>query len=102
MAIASSLVFSTQLHHLGISFRKKCGLIARLGMTRNNPTNTPASELSARQTTRGKRSRVFEAPEALAVFNMVERRLASPMFDTANAAPARPVPKRYENCPSRR
>ncbi len=32
-----------------------------------------------RQTNRGKRSRVFEVPEILAVFNMVERRLASPL-----------------------
>lgn len=49
-----------------------------------------------RQTNRGKRSRVFEATEVLAVFNMVEARLASPLRDTAVAAPARAVPNRYE------
>lgn len=47
------------------------------------------------QTNRGKRSRVFECPDVLEEFNLVERRLASPARDTAIGAPARPVPDRY-------
>lgn len=49
-----------------------------------------------RQTNRGKRSRVFDVPEVLAEFNMVERRIASPSRDTSIDLPMRPVPNRYE------
>ena len=52
-----------------------------------------------RQTNRGKRSRVFEVPEVLAEFNMVERRLASPSRDTSLEGPARPVPARASKSP---
>ena len=45
-------------------------------------------------TTRGKRNRVFEAPEVLEEFGIIERRLASPVRDTRVAKPARPVPER--------
>lgn len=47
------------------------------------------------QTNRGKRSRVFECPDVLEEFNLVERRLASPLRDTAISGSARPVPNRY-------
>lgn len=46
------------------------------------------------QTNRGKRNRVYEVPEVLEEFNMVERRLASPARDTLQEPPARPVPSR--------
>ena len=46
------------------------------------------------QTNRGKRNRVYEVPEVLEEFNMVERRLASPARDTLRQPPARPVPSR--------
>ncbi|MGN0070983.1 MAG: Fic family protein [Atopobiaceae bacterium] len=45
-------------------------------------------------TTRGKRNRVFEAPEVLEEFGIIERRLASPARDTRVAPPVRPVPDR--------
>lgn len=48
-----------------------------------------------RQTNRGKRNRVFEVPDVLAEFNMVERRLASPVRDTGVELPARPLPNKY-------
>lgn len=47
------------------------------------------------QTNKGKRRRVFECPDVLEEFNLVERRLASPVRDTAFEAPNRPVPERY-------
>lgn len=45
-------------------------------------------------TTRGKRNRVFEAPEVLEEFGIIERRLASPVRDTRVAKPVRPVSER--------
>ena len=47
------------------------------------------------QANRGKRSRVFECPDVLEEFNLVERRLASSLRDTAISNPARPVSDRY-------
>lgn len=47
-----------------------------------------------RQTSRGKRSRVFEAPDVLEEFAIVERRLASPSRDTNVEPPSRRVPDR--------
>lgn len=48
-----------------------------------------------RQTNRGKRNRVFEVPDVLAEFNMIERRLASPARDTGVELPVRPLPNKY-------
>ncbi len=47
------------------------------------------------QTSRGKRSRVFEVPDILEEFNVVERRLASPSRDTSVDLPVRPVPNKH-------
>lgn len=47
-----------------------------------------------RVTTKGKRNRVFEVPDVISVFNMFERRLASPALDTVVEPPSRPVPER--------
>ena len=47
-----------------------------------------------RQVSIGKRNRAFEAPEVIAAFTQLERRLASPAGDTHVAAPVRPVPWR--------
>lgn len=46
------------------------------------------------QTTIGRRNRAFEAPELLAAFNDLERRLASPQGDTGYSPPTRRVPYR--------
>ena len=46
------------------------------------------------QTNRGKRDRIFEAPEVLEQFAIIERRLASPARDTHAVPPVRPVPYR--------
>lgn len=45
-----------------------------------------------KQVSIGKRNRAFEAPEVIAAFTQLERRLASPAGDTHIAAPVRPVP----------
>ena len=41
-----------------------------------------------------KRSRVFDVPDVLEQFHMVERRLACPMRDIGIGSPVRPVPRR--------
>ena len=46
------------------------------------------------QTNRGKRDRIFEAPEVLEQFAIIERCLASSARDTNAAPPIRPVPYR--------
>ncbi|CAN5648636.1 Fic family protein [soil metagenome] len=46
------------------------------------------------QVTVGKRNRAYEVPELIDAVTLLERRLASPIGDTAIAAPIRPVPKR--------
>jgi Fic family protein len=47
-----------------------------------------------KQVTIGKRNRAFEAPDVIAAFTQLERRLASPAGDTRVAAPVRPTPWR--------
>jgi hypothetical protein len=47
-----------------------------------------------RQVTIGRRNRAFEAPDVIAAFTALERRLASPEGDTQTSDPARPVPYR--------
>ena len=46
------------------------------------------------ETSRGKRNRVFEAPEVISYFNLLERRLASRAGDTRTSKPERHVPFR--------
>jgi Fic family protein len=47
-----------------------------------------------RQVTVGRRNRAFEAPEVIAAFTTLERRLASPEGDTRTSPPERRVPRR--------
>ena len=42
----------------------------------------------------GRRNRAFEAPELIAAFTALERRLASPEGDTYVSFPVRRVPRR--------
>lgn len=60
--------------------------------------NSAISVLAEREILRplktGRRNRVFEAPEAIAAFVNLERRLASPSGDTLVSPPVRPVPRR--------
>ena len=49
-----------------------------------------------RQTTAGRRNRAFEAPEVIAAFTDLERRLARPRGDTRAARPIGPVPARLK------
>jgi Fic family protein len=47
-----------------------------------------------RQVGVGRRNRAFEAPDVIAAFTDLERRLASPTWNTSVAAPARKIPAR--------
>ncbi|WP_432878448.1 Fic family protein [Kribbella sp. CA-245084] len=49
-----------------------------------------------REVTDGRRNRVYEAPELIDAFTLLERRFASPAADTRIEAPSRPVPSRPE------
>ncbi|TCO44377.1 Fic family protein [Kribbella antiqua] len=53
-----------------------------------------------REVTDGRRNRVYEAPELIDAFTLLERRFASPAADTRVEPPSRPVPPRPE--PTRR
>ncbi len=50
----------------------------------------------AKETSKGKRNRVFEVPEVIGYFNLLERRLASRAGSTKVSKPARRVPFRDE------
>jgi Fic family protein len=64
----------------------------------NQATNEAMRQLERagvlQQTTVGRRNRAFEAPELIAAFTDLERRLASPDADTRAAPPVRAVPRR--------
>lgn len=47
-----------------------------------------------RQIGSGKRNRVFDVPDVIHEYTLLERKLASPVGDTAIELPARPVPQR--------
>ncbi len=47
-----------------------------------------------REVTDGRRNRVYEAPELIDAFTLLERRFASPAADTMIEPPSRPVPSR--------
>jgi Fic family protein len=47
-----------------------------------------------REVTDGRRNRVYEAPELIDAFTLLERRFASPAADTRIEPPSRPVPSR--------
>ncbi|MEU4607886.1 Fic family protein [Kribbella sp. NPDC023972] len=49
-----------------------------------------------REITDGRRNRVYEAPELIDAFTLLERRFASPAADTRIEPPTRPVPSRPE------
>ena len=49
-----------------------------------------------REVTDGRRNRVYEAPELIDAFTLLERRFASPAADTRIEPPSRPVPSRPE------
>ena len=49
-----------------------------------------------REVTDGRRHRVYEAPELIDAFTLLERRFASPVADTRIEPPSRPVPSKPE------
>ncbi len=69
-------------------------LISRSFPATNDALKSLAAAGIVHQTSVGRRNRAFEAAEAIDAFTELERRLASPVGDTRQAPPARPVPKR--------
>lgn len=69
-------------------------LIGRSVQATNEAIGQLASVGVLKQTTVGKRNRVFEAPELIDAFTALERQLASPDADTRTSPPARRVPYR--------
>jgi Fic family protein len=69
-------------------------LIGRSVQRANDAVNELAKAGILKQTTIGSRNRAFEVPELVMAITGFERALASPLGDTRQAAPARPVPYR--------
>ncbi|MEV0349386.1 Fic family protein [Nonomuraea sp. NPDC050680] len=71
-------------------------LIGRSSQRANDAVNQMAAVGILRQTTIGRRNRAFEAPDLINALTGFERALASPLGDTRQAPPARPVPYRTQ------
>ncbi len=71
-------------------------LIGRSVQRANDAINQLASVGVLKQTTIGRRNRAFEAPDLINALTGFERALASPLGDTRQAPPARPVPYRNQ------
>ncbi|MBB2748114.1 UNVERIFIED_ORG: Fic family protein [Microbispora rosea subsp. rosea] len=69
-------------------------LIGRSTQRANDAVNQLAAAGVLKQTTIGRRNRAFEVPELINALTGFERALASPLGDTRQAPPARPVPYR--------
>ncbi len=69
-------------------------LLGRSVQRANDAVNQLATAGILRQTTIGRRNRAFEVPDLVTALTGFERALASPLGDTQQAAPARPVPYR--------
>jgi Fic family protein len=69
-------------------------LIGRSVQRANDAVNQLAAAGVLKQTTIGRRNRAFEAPDLINALTGFERALASPLGDTRQAAPTRPVPYR--------
>ncbi|WP_405087529.1 hypothetical protein [Microbispora sp. NBC_01389] len=69
-------------------------LIGRSTQRANDAVNQLAAAGVLKQTTLGRRNRAFEVPDLINALTGFERALASPLGDTRQAAPARPVPYR--------
>ncbi|MER6173657.1 Fic family protein [Streptosporangium sp. NPDC001681] len=69
-------------------------LIGRSAQRANDAVNQLAAAGVLKQTTIGRRNRAFEVPDLINALTGFERALASPLGDTRQAAPARPVPYR--------
>ena len=68
------------------------GLIGRSQQAANQGLTRLAEAGVLREVTDGRRNRVYEAPELIDAFTLLERRFASPAADTRIEPPSRPVP----------
>ncbi|WP_169806650.1 Fic family protein [Microtetraspora malaysiensis] len=69
-------------------------LIGRSTQRANDAVNQLVTAGVLKQTTIGRRNRAFEVPDLINALTGFERALASPLGDTRQAPPARPVPYR--------
>ncbi|MEV5744182.1 Fic family protein [Microbispora rosea] len=69
-------------------------LIGRSTQRANDAVNQLTAAGVLKQTTIGRRNRAFEVPDLISALTGFERALASPLGDTRQAPPARPVPYR--------
>jgi len=69
-------------------------LIGRSVQRANDAVNELAAAGVLKQTTIGRRNRAFEVPDLVRALTGFERALASPLGDTRQAPPRRPVPDR--------
>lgn len=67
-------------------------LIGRSQQAANQALTRLTSAGVLREVTDGRRNRVYEAPELIDAFTLLERRFASPAADTRIEPPSRPVP----------
>ncbi|WP_433006686.1 Fic family protein [Kribbella sp. CA-294648] len=67
-------------------------LIGRSQQAANQALTRLTEAAVLRELTDGRRNRVYEAPELIDAFTLLERRFASPAADTRIAPPSRPVP----------
>ncbi|WP_203590795.1 Fic family protein [Streptomyces sp. SID13031] len=67
-------------------------LIGRSQQAANQALTRLTEAAVLREITDGRRNRVYEAPELIDAFTLLERRFASPAADTRIEAPSRPVP----------
>ncbi|MEV8378160.1 Fic family protein [Kribbella sp. NPDC056861] len=67
-------------------------LIGRSQQAANQALTRLTEAAVLREITDGRRNRVYEAPELIDAFTLLERRFASPAADTRVEAPSRPVP----------
>ena len=68
------------------------GLIGRSQQAANQGLTRLTEAGVLREVTDGRRNRVYEAPELIDAFTLLERRFASPAADTRIEPPSRPVP----------
>jgi hypothetical protein len=84
-------------HTSGVPILTVDGAAMLIGRT-FNPANDAIQRLVEaavlRQVNVGRRNRAYEAPDIIAAFTALERRLASPEGDTRMSTPERKVPER--------
>ena len=91
---AADLLLPALLGAPVVTVTSAAALIGRTYPAANNAVTQLADAGILRQVSLGRRNRAYEAPEIIAAFTDLERRLASPEGDTRTSEPNRRVPRR--------